>query len=108
VVFNVVGVRILRIALAVPVIVNYQISRQPHQPVRQIALFGVVLIERAVNADENFLRQIFRRFDARRKTIGEIENPPRKGETISSQAAPSPARQRRTSSAPLLVRHRCF
>jgi hypothetical protein len=61
-----------------PVIVNYQISGEPHQPIRQIALFGVVLFERAVNPYKYFLSQILSRFDARRETKSEIKNPPRK------------------------------
>jgi hypothetical protein len=61
------------------VIVNYQISGKPHQPVCQIAVFGIVLVERFVNADKNILRQIFGGFDARRKAIGEIKDAPRKG-----------------------------
>ncbi len=77
-VFNIVGVRILRVTLAMTVIVDYQIAREPHQPIRQITLFGVVLFERFENADENFLRQIFRLLDARRETVGEIEDSPRK------------------------------
>jgi hypothetical protein len=50
-----IGHRVLRISLTMPIVVDYQISRESHQPVRQIALFGVVLIERSVNANENFL-----------------------------------------------------
>ena len=70
--------RILRITLAVPVIVNYQIAGQPHQPVRKVALLRIVLIERSVNADENFLRQVLGRLNVRRKAVREIEDPPRK------------------------------
>jgi hypothetical protein len=77
-IFNIVGAGILRVTLAMPVIVNYQVSGEPHQPVRQIALLGVVLLKRSVNSDKNFLGQIFRRFDARCKSKGEIENSPRK------------------------------
>ena len=47
-----VGHRILRVPLAMPVIIDYQIAGQPHQPVRQVALFGVVLVERPVDADK--------------------------------------------------------
>jgi hypothetical protein len=75
-IFHIVSIRILRIALAMAVIVNYQISGKPHQPVCQIAVFGIVLVERFVNADKNILRQIFGGFDARRKTIGKIKDAP--------------------------------
>jgi hypothetical protein len=67
--------RVLRIALSMPVVIDYQIPREPHQPVRQIALFGVVLIERAVDADENFLSQVFGGIGVGCKTVREIEYP---------------------------------
>ncbi len=56
---EIVGVIIVRCALSFAVIVNDQITRQPHQPVLQVTLLGIVLIQRTVNPYENFLRQIF-------------------------------------------------
>jgi hypothetical protein len=53
-----IGHRVLRIPLTMTIVVDYQVPREPHQPVRQITLFGVVLIERSVNSDENFLGKI--------------------------------------------------
>jgi hypothetical protein len=61
--------------LAVPVIIDYQISRQPHQPIRQIALFRIVLKERTVNSDEDFLREVLGSLDIRGETVCKIENP---------------------------------
>ena len=55
---DVLGVRVLRRALTAAVVVNYQIAREAHQPVLEVSLLRVVLFERAVDADENFLRQI--------------------------------------------------
>ena len=69
--------RILRIPLPVPVIVNYQISREPHQPIRKVALFRVVLVERLVDPDENFLCQVLGPVDARGKSVSQIKYSPR-------------------------------
>jgi hypothetical protein len=73
-----VGHRILRITLAVPVIVDYQIPSEPHQPIRQVALFRVVLIQSAVDAYENLLGKVFGRLGVRCKAVSEVEYPPRK------------------------------
>ena len=73
-----VGHRVLRIPLTVAVIVDYQIPRQPHQPIGKIALLRVVLVERPVDSDKDFLRQVLGRFGARREPVGEVEDPPRK------------------------------
>ena len=72
-----IGHRVLRIPLAMAIIVDYQVSREPHQPVRQITLFGIVLIERSVNSDENFLGKILGRVGVRCESVGEIEYPSR-------------------------------
>jgi len=69
--------RILRIPLTMSIVIDYQVPRQPHQPVREIALFGVVLIERAVDANEDFLREVFGGVRIRCEPVCEIENPPR-------------------------------
>jgi hypothetical protein len=69
-IFKVVRVRVLRSALAATVIIYDEITREPHQPVLKIALPGVVLFQRAINADKNFLRQILRSVRARGEAIG--------------------------------------
>src|SRR5436853_5980576 len=74
VLFEIVRGFILRGALSLAIIVNDEIAGQPHQPVLQISLLGIVLVERAVDANKNFLRQIFGRVSARRKPISEVVN----------------------------------
>jgi len=69
--------RILRITLPMAVIVNYQIAGESHQPIRKVALFCIVLVERTVDAYENLLREIFGSVGARGETVCEIEDPPR-------------------------------
>jgi hypothetical protein len=71
-----VGHRVLRVSLAVPVIIDYQISRQPHKPVRQVALFGVILIQSLVDPDKYLLSQVLGSGDAGRKPIRQIKDPP--------------------------------
>jgi hypothetical protein len=66
-------------SLSLAVIINYQITRQPHQPVLQIALFRVVLIQRAVHPYKNFLGQIFSRIGAGGKSVGKVVNAARVG-----------------------------
>jgi hypothetical protein len=61
-------------ALALPVIIDDEIASQSHQPVLEIALLRVVLIQRTINPDENLLSQIFRGVGARRKTVREVVN----------------------------------
>jgi len=73
-----IGHRILRITLAVPVIVDYQIACEPHQPIREISLFGVVLVKRPIYADENILRQVLCGVGTGGKAICEIKDPPGK------------------------------
>ena len=70
-----IGHRVLRISLTMAIVVDYQIPREPHQPVRQVTLFGVVLIKRSINANENFLGEILRRVGIGCEPVGEIENP---------------------------------
>ena len=67
--------RILRVTLTMTVIVDYQISGQPHQPIREVALFRIVLIKRLVDANENILGQIFGGIDAGGKSVSEVEDP---------------------------------
>src|SRR5688500_5400175 len=71
---EIVGVVIVRRALAFPVVVDDQIARQSHQPVLQVPLFGVVLIQRAINSDKNFLGQIFGGVCSGGKSVGEVVN----------------------------------
>jgi hypothetical protein len=42
----------------------------------QVTLSWIVLIERTIDADENFLGQVFGRVGARGKSIGEIVDAP--------------------------------
>src|SRR5205085_9097784 len=72
VIFKIISMRVVRRALASSVVINYQITRKTHQPVLQVALFRVVLLQRTIDAYENFLRQILRRVCARGKAIGQI------------------------------------
>src|SRR2546421_5500041 len=72
--FEIVRGFILRGALSLAIIVNDEIARQPHQPVLQISLLWIVLVERAVDANKNFLRQIFGRVSARGKSVREVVN----------------------------------
>ena len=72
-----IGHRVLRIPLTMAVVVDYQIPCEPHQPVRQVTLFGVVLIKCSVDANENFLGEILCRVRVRCESISEIEDPPR-------------------------------
>src|SRR5882724_12436938 len=74
VLFEIVRRFILRGALSLAIIVNDEIARQPHQPVLQISLLRIVLVERAVDANKNFLRQVFGSISARRKSIRKIVN----------------------------------
>src|SRR6185503_9043610 len=64
----------MRSALALPVIVDDQVASQPHQPVLEITLLGVVLIQRTVNPDENFLSQIFGCVGSGGEAVREIIN----------------------------------
>jgi hypothetical protein len=69
-----IGHRILGITLPVAVIVNYQIAGETHQPIREIALFRIVLVQCPIDAYENFLGQILGGIRARRKPVREIED----------------------------------
>ena len=62
-------------ALPLAIIVDDEISREPHQPVLQITLFRIVLIQGTVNANKDFLRQVFRRIGARSEAISEVIDP---------------------------------
>ena len=56
---KIISLIVMRGPLAFAIIINDQITRQPHQPVLQITLARIVLIQRPVNSNKNFLRQIF-------------------------------------------------
>lgn len=73
---EIISLIVVRGPLAFAIIINDQITRQPHQPVLQIALARIVLIQRAVNSNKNFLRQIFSSVGARGKAIGQIVDAP--------------------------------
>ena len=62
----------MRRALALPVVVDNQIARQPHQPILQVSLFSVVLFQRSIDSYENFLRQILGCFCSRSESVSEV------------------------------------
>src|SRR5437016_5073072 len=72
VIFQVVGGLILRGALTLAVIVNDQVARQAHQPVLQVALFGIVLFEGSVDTDKDILSQILSTIGTRSEAISQI------------------------------------
>src|SRR5207247_334122 len=72
VIFEVVGGFILRSALPLPEIINDEVPCQPHQPILQVTLFRIVLIERTIDSDENFLCQVLSGVSARGEAISEI------------------------------------
>ena len=55
VIFKILGRFILRGALPLAIVVDDQVARQAHQPVLQVSLFWIVLIERSIDAYEDFL-----------------------------------------------------
>src|SRR5215831_3038747 len=63
---------VLSSALPLAIIVDDQVPGQPHQPVLQIALFWILLVEETINANENFLLQVFSGISSGGKSIGEI------------------------------------
>ena len=72
--FEIVRGFILWGALSLAIVINDQIARQPHQPVLQISLLRIVLVKRTVDANENFLRQIFGRISAGREPVRQVVN----------------------------------
>jgi hypothetical protein len=78
-IFKIVRRFILWRSLPLPVIVDNQIAREAHQPILQIALFRIVLLERTVNPNENFLGQVFGGIGPRGESVGEIVNAPAVG-----------------------------
>src|SRR5947209_7660345 len=77
VIFQITGGGVLRRALSLAVVVNNQIPRQPHQPILQVTLLGVVLIEGTINPYEYFLGQVFGGVCSGGKSIGKVVNPSR-------------------------------
>src|SRR3954452_14080343 len=68
---------VVRRALSLPVMIDDQVPREPHQPVLQVTLSRIVLFQRSINANENVLRQILGGIRARWKAVGEIVYAPR-------------------------------
>src|SRR5262245_49422415 len=62
----------MRRSLSFPVIVNDQVTSQPHQPVLQIALLWIVLLQRPVNPYKDFLGQIFGSVGSGGKSVGKV------------------------------------
>ena len=98
VVGKIVRVIIVRRALAFAVIIDNQITRQPHQPVLQITLLGVVLIQRTINPNKNFLSQIFGGVGAGSEAVGEVIDAP--GVTLDN-LLPRPRRRPRDTCEPI-------
>lgn len=76
VISEVVSLIVMRGPLTFSVVVDDQVTCQPHQPVLQIALPRIVLIQRSVNSNKNLLCQILGRIRARGKAIGQIVDSP--------------------------------
>jgi hypothetical protein len=74
---EIVGLVVMRRALAFSVVIYDQITSQPHQPVLEVTLFRVVLFQRSVNPNKNFLGQVLGRISTRSKPIGQVVNPSR-------------------------------
>ena len=74
VVGKVVSLIIVWRTLSLPVVVDNQIPRQAHQPILQVALLRVVLFQRSINPNENFLSQIFGGIRARSKPVRQVIN----------------------------------
>src|SRR6266700_1334952 len=74
---KVVGLVVMGGALSFSVIVDNQIASQPHQPILQVTLLSVVLFQRSINPNENFLGQILGCVCSRSKTVGQVINPSR-------------------------------
>src|SRR5882724_8184770 len=69
---EVVGLIVMGCALPLSVVVDNQIARQPHQPILQVALFGVVLFQRSIDPNKNFLSQILGSVCSRSKSVGQV------------------------------------
>jgi hypothetical protein len=52
---EVVGLIVVGSALSLSIVVDNQIACQPHQPILQVTLFGVVLFQRSIDSNKNFL-----------------------------------------------------
>ena len=72
---KIIRVIVVRCSLSLSVIIDDQIPREPHEPVLQISLLRIVLIQRAINSNKNFLCQVFSSISARSKAIREVVNP---------------------------------
>ena len=80
VICQVFSMAVMRRALAAAIVINDQVTRQTHQPVLQVTLFGIVLFQRSINANENFLCQVFSgvstTFSEFAKVIGDVIGKP--------------------------------
>src|SRR6267378_4989372 len=72
VILQIVGRFVLWCSLPLAVVVNYQISGQPHQPVLQVALLRIVLFKGSIDPDKDFLGQVFRGVSAGCEPVGKI------------------------------------
>jgi hypothetical protein len=58
--------------LSFSIVINDEIAGQPHEPVLQVTLFRIVLTQRAINPNKDFLREVFRGVGARSKAVRKI------------------------------------
>src|ERR1041384_298435 len=63
--------------LSFAIVINDQVARKAHQPVRKVAERRIVLVERTINPNEDLLRQVFRATVARSEPIRQIVDPAR-------------------------------
>src|SRR6185369_14273469 len=61
-------------SLTFSVIVNDQVARQTHQPILEITLLWIVLIQRTVNPDKYLLRQVFSSIGTGSESVGQVVN----------------------------------
>ena len=64
-------------ALPLAIVINDQVACKTHQPVREIAKRRIVLIQRAIDSNEDFLRKVFGAAMTRGKPISQIVDPAR-------------------------------
>jgi len=72
----IIGVIVVWRSLTLSVIVNDQVARQAHQPILEITLLGIILIQRTVNPYKNLLGQVFGGVGPRSESVGEVIDTP--------------------------------
>src|SRR6185436_10390759 len=72
VVGEIVGLVVVWRALSLAIVVDNQVARQPHQPILQVALFRIILFQRSINSNEDFLSQILSSICSGSKSISQV------------------------------------